>query len=319
MIVDQRRRQLIGLKTAPVEKGNLHETLRLIGKVEYDPSALTDISLPHDGKVGKLFVVYEGSEVKAGDPLFSVSSPDLHHAETDLVRIVEREGKKVGEELRTARLRLRALGLSDEDIDELVQSRRPRAQRIIRSPVDGILVSNEILAGSVFWLGDSLMQIAEQRNIRVKASAYESDIKLVSPSMEATVKLPFVSEQTFSGKVDYIDPVLSNRDHTADVFVTADWNELNVLANSYADVYLDIVLEDQLLVPEQAVIHSGDSRVVFVDEGEGRLQPRRIKTGRRNREFIQVLDGLKVDEQVVTSGNFLLASESKLKSGIDQW
>lgn len=319
IIVDQRRRQLIGLKTAPVEQGDLHETLRLIGKVEYDPATLTDIALPHDGKVRKLFVIYEGSQIKAGDPLFTVSSPDLYYAETDLIRILEQKNETDGFWVSAALLRLQSLGLSDEDIDDLIENRRPRTQRVIRSPVDGILVSNEILAGSVFWHGDSLMQIAEQRNIRVKASAYESDVKLIKENMKATVKVPFVSEDSFRGEVEYIAPALSHRDHTADVFVSADWDEQPVLANSYADVYLDIVLEDQLLVPEEAVIHSGDSRVVFVDEGEGRLQPRRIKTGRRNREFIQVLDGLEQNEQVVTSGNFLLASESKLKSGIDQW
>ena len=92
-----------------------------------------------------------------------------------------------------------------------------------------------------------------------------------------------------------------------------------VLANSYADVYLNVRLPDQLLIPEQAVFFAGENRVVFVDEWQGRLQPRKIKTGRRTREFVQVREGLREGETVVVSGNFLLASESKLKAGIDQW
>jgi Cu(I)/Ag(I) efflux system membrane fusion protein len=119
--------------------------------------------------------------------------------------------------------------------------------------------------------------------------------------------------------VDHISPLLDHHDHTAAVYVDAEWAGRRVLARSYADVYLDIELKDKLLIPEQAVIHSGDSRVVFVDQGEGRLQPRRISTGGRNQDFIQVLEGLAEGEVVVTSGNFLLASESKLKAGIDQW
>jgi Cu(I)/Ag(I) efflux system membrane fusion protein len=319
VIVDQRRRQLIGLKTAPVARGDLRETLRLIGSVEYDPAALTDVALPHGGKIGELFVVYEGTEVKKGDPLFSVSSPDLYHGERDLVRMLEQGADPEGFEVDEARSRLLALGLGDSDLDELMEKRRPQAYRTIHAPVSGILVTNNILAGSVYWLGQSLMQIADAGRIRVKASAYESDVKHIREKMSARVVLPYVSAHELKGVVDYIRPVLQRHDHTADVYVQADWKGPPVLANSYADVYLEIELKDQLLVPEQAVIHAGESRVVFVDEGEGRLQPRRVKTGRRNREQVQIVEGLKADEQVVTSGNFLLASESKLKSGIDQW
>lgn len=319
VIVDQRRRQLIGLKTAPVTRGDLHDSLRLVGEVEYDPAALTDIAMPHGGKIGKLFVVYEGTDVKKGDPLFTVSSPDLYHAETDLVQLLEKGAKPEDNEVQEARTRLIGLGLNDTEVNELIAKRQPQAYRTIHSPVDGTLVVNQIRAGSVYWIGDTLMQIAERSRIRVKAAAYENDVKYIRERMSATVILPYVSPKPFDGEVDYINPMLQERDHTADVFVQADWQGPTVLAHSYADVYLNIELQDQLLVPEQAVIHAGDSRVVFVDEGEGRLTPRRIKTGRRNRDYIQVLEGLEENEVVVTSGNFLLASESKLKSGIDQW
>jgi Cu(I)/Ag(I) efflux system membrane fusion protein len=319
VIVDQRRRQLIGLKTATVVRGDLQETLRLIGEVEYDPAAVTDIALPHDGKIGKLFVVYEGTEVRVGDPLFTVSSPDLYHAETDLVHILDEDADPEGAETEVARSRLLSLGLSEADVAELIEQRSPQAYRTIRSPVSGTLVTNDIRAGSVFWLGDTLMQIADPARIRIKASAYEGDVKHIREKMRATVMVPYVSAEELPGEVDYIRPLLQRRDHTADVYVHADWRGAPILANSYADVYLQLELRDQLLVPEQAVIYAGESRVVFVDEGDGKLQPRRIQTGRRNREFVQVVEGLKEGEQVVTSGNFLLASESKLKSGIDQW
>jgi Cu(I)/Ag(I) efflux system membrane fusion protein len=322
LIVDQRRRQLIGLKTAPVVRGDLHQSLRLIGEVEYDPAILTDISLPFDGKVGKLFVVDEGTRVKAGDPLFTFSSPALYLAERDYIRLLELDDvdhELLDEILDEERQRLLSLGLNESDIADLSKTREAVAYRIKRSPVDGVVVRHKLIAGQVFLPGDPLLQIAQGSDMRIKAAAYESDVPYISEGMAAQVKLPYVSDESVRGVVDHIAPVLNHRDHTAEVFVEADWNGRQVLARSYADVYLEIELKDKLLIPEQAVIHSGESRVVFVDLGEGRLQPRRIRTGRRNHDSIQVLDGLKQGEVVVTSGNFLLASESKLKAGIDQW
>ena len=315
LIVDQRRRQLIGLKTARVERGDLHQTLRLIGEVEYDPAILTDISLPYEGKVGKLFVVDEGTRVKAGDPLFTVSSPALYHAERDYIRLLE---TGTGD-LEAGRQHLLSLGLNESEIIELAVTRKMAAYRTRRAPVDGVVIHHQLIAGQVFMPGDPLMQISAGTDMRIKAAAYESDVPYITEGMQAQVRLPYVSEEWVRGDVNHISPVLNHRDHTAEVFVDADWGGRRVLARSYADVTLEINLRDKLLIPEQAVIHSGASRVVFVDQGEGRLQPRHIKTGRRNHDSIQVLEGLEEGEVVVTSGNFLLASESKLKAGVDQW
>jgi len=319
LIVDQRRRQLIGLKTAQVTRGELNDRLRLIGEVEYDPEVLTDIAMPFDGKVGRLFVVDEGATVKAGDPLFTVSSPALYHAERDYLKLLKLVEDEDDMDLEDALQRLVSLGLSEQEIDELKKTRKTQAYRTIHAPVGGMVVHHQLVAGQVFWPGDSLMRIAQSADMRVKAAAYESDVIFIAEGMSVSIRLPYTSEEPVKGVIDSISPVLNNHDHSAEVYVDAAWGKRPVLARSYADVLVDISLKDQLLVPEQAVIHSGESRVVFVDQGEGRLQPRKIRTGRRNDVMIQVLEGLEEGELVVTSGNFLLASESKLKSGIDQW
>lgn len=319
LIVDHRRRQLIGLKTAQVTRGELNDRLRLIGEVEYDPEVLTDIALPFDGKVGRLFVVDEGTTVEAGDPLFTVSSPALYHAERDYLKLLKLVEDDDDMDLEDALQRLLSLGLSQQEIDELKKTGKTQAYRTMHAPVGGMVVHHELIAGQVFWPGDLLMRIAQSADMRVKATAYESDVIYIAEGMNVTIRLPYVSEQPVKGVIDSISPVLNSHDHTAEVYVDAVWGKRPVLARSFADVQVDISLKDQLLVPEQAVIHSGDSRVVFVDQGEGRLQPRHIRTGRRNDVMIQVLEGLDEGELVVTSGNFLLASESKLKSGIDQW
>ena len=262
---------------------------------------------------------YEGTPVKAGDPLFTVSSPALYQSEIDLLEIVEETQDLDCREASLARSLLLSLGLDRWDLQQLVEAGNPAPYRTVSAPVDGILVETNILAGSVFEVGDTLMRIVDPANVWVQASAYESDVKYIAAGMPTTVRIPYVTPEEVAGSVAFIRPVLSHHDHTADVFVRAPYEGPAVLANSYADVYLNVRLPDQLLIPEQAVIFAGENRVVFVDEGQGRLQPRKIKTGRRTREFVQVLEGLREGETVVVSGNFLLASESKLKAGIDQW
>lgn len=319
IIVDDRRRQLIGLKTASVERGDLVDRLRLIGQVKYDPAVTTSVSLPLDGKIHDVFVHYESTPVQLGDPLFRFSSQALFQAETELVEALQQTRDVNSKRVLRIRAQLLAMGLTEADLAELIKTRKVQPIRTFRSPVEGIVAEIHILEGSVFWFGDPLLLLADPTRLWVKAAAYENDIRHVRADLEVEVALPYITEGHFRGSVSHVRPQLNHNGHTADVYVGADYDGPAVPANSYADVYLNIDLKDQLLIPEQAVIHAGNSRIVFVDEGEGRLQPRKIVTGRRNSTHIQVLQGLQEGETIVTSGNFLLASESRLKSGIDRW
>jgi membrane fusion protein, copper/silver efflux system len=133
------------------------------------------------------------------------------------------------------------------------------------------------------------------------------------------VTIPSLPGTRYEAKVSYVYPFMEGASRTARVRLVLD-NAAGVLRpDMYAEVHLGIDAGERTVVPEQAVLHAGESRVVFVDLGAGRLQPRRIRTGLRTREWFEVLEGLAPGEQVVTSGNFLVASESKLRSGIAQW
>jgi Cu(I)/Ag(I) efflux system membrane fusion protein len=137
--------------------------------------------------------------------------------------------------------------------------------------------------------------------------------------MAATVVLPEMPGHTFAARVSYVYPYLERATRTARVRVELPNPDGLLRPDMYANLYLKVDLGERLVVPEAAVLYAGESRVVFLDLGDGHLQPRKIRTGLRNGDDIEVLEGVAAGDRVVTSGNFLIAAESKLKAGIEQW
>jgi Cu(I)/Ag(I) efflux system membrane fusion protein len=163
------------------------------------------------------------------------------------------------------------------------------------------------------------MRIADLSRVWVEADVYESELALVQPGMPVTVVLPYLPGRTFDGTVDYLYPYLEGQSRTGRIRVVLDNPDGVLKPDMYAEVKLKADLGERLTVPEEAVIISGETRVVFEDLGGGRLAPRIVQTGQRADGRIEILSGLELGDRVVTSGNFLIASESRLKAGIKQW
>jgi len=137
--------------------------------------------------------------------------------------------------------------------------------------------------------------------------------------MEVQITLPERPDQSYTAKVTFIDSVLNPETHSAVIRVQIANDDSSLRPNMFANMNLQVDLGERLVVPEQAVIYAGDKRLVFIDKGNGRLLPKIIKTGLHNKNMIEVLDGLALDDIIITSGNFLIAAESKLKAGLAQW
>jgi Cu(I)/Ag(I) efflux system membrane fusion protein len=163
------------------------------------------------------------------------------------------------------------------------------------------------------------LRIADLSQVWIEAELYESELDLVHSGTNATVRLPYLPGQSFAAVVDYVYPYLDKTSRTGRVRLTLENADGVLKPDMYAEVSLAITLGRRLAVPEDAVLFAGDSRVVFVDLGEGRLKPVKIKTGHQVSGLIEVTEGLSPGDVIVTSGNFLIAAETKLKAGIDQW
>ncbi len=321
IIVDSHRRQLIGLETSTVTHHDLTKTIRAIGRVTYDERLLTRVTLKYDAWISELEVNYLGAPVTRGQRLFSIYSPELLSAQQEYLAARERLSRRNTDNslLNAARQRLRLWDLSDSEISALEVRGSPLEYVPIYSPADGIVVGKHIDDGSAAKKGQTLLRIADLRNVWIEAEVYEADLDLIREGMNATITLPYLPDRTFTAVVDYIYPYLNKASRTSRLRLTLDNADGALKPDMYAEVTLSAKIGHRLAVPEDAVLFAGESRIVFVDLGGGRLKPVRIKTGQYAGGMIEVTEGLVLGDVIVTSGNFLIAAETKLKAGIDQW
>jgi len=316
--VDPGRRQLIGITTGQVKRKTLRVTIRAASSVHYDETRLNDVALKFSGWIGKLYADSLGKAVRKGQPLFTVYSPDLLAAQEEYLE-TRRRADHGGQRLEAARRRLRLWDLSDAQIADLERQGHAQEYVPILAPADGVIVDKAMVAGSAFMAGQRLLRIAGLDRVWVEAQVYDYELPLIMTGMKATITLPELQERAFEGTVDYIYPYMQGDTRTAGVRVVLDNRDGLLRPDMYVQVKLQADLGKRLVVPEQAVLYSGEDRIVFLDLGGGKLAPRKIKTGQRSRKWIEVLDGLNEGDTVVTSGNFLIAAESKLKAGVEQW
>ena len=315
--VDARRRQAIGLKTGEVRRMPMQRRVRAVGNVTYDETTLTDMTLRFDAWIGELSADYVGVQVEAGETLFTVYGPDLLAAQQEYLEVKRRLG--TGSLVDAALKRLQLWSLTDAEIAALDRRGIALDYVPIVAPRSGTVVTKNIVEGTAHRAGMTLMRIADLSHVWVEAEIYEADLGIVTVGMAVVVTLPYLPNQRFEGSVDHIYPFLDGESRTARIRVGLDNPDGLLKPDMYAEVMLNANLGERLVVPIEAVIFAGERRVVFEDLGGGLLAPRRIRTGFRTGDQIEVIDGLEAGAQVVISGTFLIASESRLQSGLDQW
>ena len=317
--VDSYRRQLIGVTTSKVLCQNMIKTIHAGARINYDESRLADINLKYDGWIGELNADFVGKQVQKGAQLFTVYNPELVSAQDEYLSSIRRKGGGPYSLQKAARSRLARWDISSAEIRALAKRGRVEEYLPILAPVNGTIIEKNIVAGAAVKAGTRLLRLADLSTVWVEGEVYEAELPWIKVGMEAEVSFPDMPEQSYKTMVSFIEPMLNPKTRTAIVRVELPNAEGRLKPGMYARLNLQVDLGERFVVPEQAVIYAGEQRVVFLDKGEGRLQPRKIKTGVRNEGFIEVLEGLRFGDVVVTSGNFLIAAESKFKSGLAQW
>ena len=321
ILVDEGRRQVIGVKTGKVVRKHFKVPIRLQGQVTYDQTRLSDVSLRFDGWIGDLKANFEGKTIRKGEILFSVYSPELLSLQEEYLETFKRAGAGSQRLALTAasRKRLSLWGLNAAQISWLERQGKAQDYVPIFAPTDGVVIEKRIVSGSAFKRGERLLRLADLSNLWIEAYAYEQDLPLIESGMSARVRLPNLMERGFDAQVMQVDPFLGNRTRTARVRLQVSNTNGHLKPGLFATVTLNADLGDMLVIPEDAVMVSGEKRIVFRDLGEGRLEPQTIRTGYSDGQWIIVRQGLAEDDAIVISGNFLIAAESKLKSGMGQW
>lgn len=327
ILIDAARRQTIGVRTEPVGTRELTTTIRAAGRVAYDETRRAEISLKFSGWVRDIRINYVGQPVAAGDELFTVYSPELLAAQQEYLTSLGAGGSDTGgapgatspELAAAARQRLVLWDIPTSLIDAIARAGKPMETLPILAPVSGVVLEKSVVRGSAFMAGQTLYKIAPMHPLWVVASVYPYELSLVRTGMSATILTPFLAEQSRHGRVAYISPSLEAETRTGEVRVEVPNARGDLKPGMYVDVVLESALGKRLAVPESAVLYAGDRRVVFVDLGDGRLAPRDVTLGLKAGDYYEVRGGLQAGEIVVTSGNFLIAAESKLKSAAQKW
>jgi Cu(I)/Ag(I) efflux system membrane fusion protein len=322
-MVTPTKQQLIGVKTAVVETRPLETTVRAVGRVDYNEERITHINLRVSGWIEDLFVDYTGQVVRKGQPLFTLYSPDLVASQDEYLLALRTQAKvrdsplaEVHEQaehmVEAARDRLRLWTVSDQQLDELARRGKAKTSMPVYSPFSGYVTEKKVFQGMFVEPEMRLYTITDLSTVWVNAEIYEFEVLFVKVGQQATVTFSSYPGQPFYGRVSYIYPYLNEQTRTIKVRLELPNPGLRLKPEMYGDVLLKINRGNQVAVPEQAVLDSGTRKQVFLVRGEGLFEPREVKVGPKIGAFYEVQEGVAAGDRVVTSGNFLIDSESKL-------
>ncbi|NOU51969.1 efflux RND transporter periplasmic adaptor subunit [Pseudoalteromonas sp. JBTF-M23] len=302
----------LGVRTAPVEFKSMHTQVSTVGYVQYDEDQLLHIHPRVDGWIEKLFIKAVGNPVEKGQPLYTLYSPQLVNAQEELLIALKRNNSSL---INAAKDRLKALQLSEQFIRELEKTQQVQQTITFYSPQSGVIDGLKIREGFYVKPGNTLMSIAKLDQVWVEAEVFERDTALIKQGLPVTMTLDYLPGKTWQGSVDYVYPVLNSKTRTLRVRLKFDNPNYELKPNMFAQVAIDANLDDPvILVPKESVIRTGKQDRVVLALGDGQFKSIAITIGRVGEQYIEVLDGLNQDDEVVTSAQFLIDSESSKNS-----
>ncbi len=312
-----------GVSTTELREQPLVRTLRVAGVLEDDETRHRVLSAWVEGRIERLFVNHLGAEVLAGQPLAVIYSPTLFTAQREYLDLRAR-GDGDGPLLAAARERLLLLGLGAGQIDSLDPEAPPSPFTEILAPMSGTVVSRSVYEGGYVKEGDPLFEIADYARMWFLFDAYESDLAWLRPGLEVEVSVESRPGETFSAPIAFIDPTIDPRTRTARVRVelenpleeTARGTRRKLQHRLYAEGRIALESPVVLAAPRSAVLDTGTRAVAYVDLGEGAYEQRTLRLGRRGDTAIEIREGLRVGERVVTHGALILDGQAQLEGGI---
>ena len=317
--------QAIHVATEIVQEAPLRRTLRFAGTIEDDDSKHRLLSAYVAGRIDRLFVNYQGAEVKEGEPLALLYSPMLLTAQREYLALKQQAdlGESTRSLLAAAGQRLRQLGLSDPQISGLNDVALTNIHTEVRAPMTGTVVKRLAYEGEYVMEGQKLFELADFSTMWFQFDAYEQDLPWLALGQEVVVTTPSVTGKTFAGKIAFIDPNVRDLSRSVRVRVEipnplmlADGREQRLLRHRlFAEATVQLAAPSALLVPRTAVLMPDHRPLAYVDKGGGAYEQRAIKLGRRGDSSWEVLEGLTAGEAVVTQGNLLIDAQAQLNSG----
>jgi len=328
ILVSPHKRQLIGVKTSLAQKRRLTKTIRTVGRVMIDETKRVHVHPKVEGWVQEIYAKYEGDAVTKGQPLFSFSSPDFIATQQEYLaarQALRDVSPEASEEIRSiahanvaaARGRLLWWDITEEQIQAIEQAGVPSQALVLTSPIDGVVLTKHVFPGEYMERGGDFYHLIDLSTIWVDADLYEYDLPFVAVGQEATVSFPHEAHAPLTGKVLYLSPTVNAMTRTATARLEFPNPQGTLRPGMYATAQLMADLGERLVVPAEAVMDTGARQILFVDKGQGIFEPREVTVGVKTDGAQEITHGVEAGEAVVTSGNFLIDSESRLKAALE--
>src|SRR5436305_3413587 len=320
-----------GVATAAVLETALYRVVRAEGVLGTDETKLVHIAARVAGRLDRLELDFTGEPVRRGAPIYSIYSPDLVSSGREYALALEnlaraRAGGDAGyvesaESLaQAARERLALWGLDRDQIDRIASTRRPEVDLVVRSPISGTVLEKKVVQGQYVTEGQDLYLLADLSRLWLSAKVYEQEVGGIRIGQLAVARFAAFPGRDFQGRIRFIDPVLDPATRTAGVRVELPNPGGLLKPGMFANAALRVDLGGGLAIPKSAVLDTGVRQVVYVQVAPGRFAGREVRLGPPAGDLVQVLQGLTEGEQVVTSANFLIDSQSQLATGQSiQW
>jgi RND family efflux transporter MFP subunit len=323
--ISPERQQLIGVKFATVEHGAASRSIRTVGKVTFDETRVAHVHTRIEGWIEKVFVDFTGDVVKAGQPMLTIYSPEMLASQQEL--LLARRARDLmqanplasaaehGESLfEAAKRRLQLWDLSEDQIQQVLETGQPIRSITVRAPAGGFVTERKAFPNQKVTPDSDLYTITDLSRLWIMAEVFESDITSIKVGDPAYIIFPNGGPPSIAARVNYIQPQVDPMTRTLKVRLDANNPGMRMKPDMFVNVEFGIVTAAQVTVPADAVLDTGDRQTVFVDLGDGYLEPRQVVVGERFGDRVAITRGLTAGERVVSSGTFLIDSESQLKS-----
>ena len=307
------RQQIIGVKFAVAETADGGRTIRTVGRVAADETRVGHVHTRVDGWIDKVLVDFTGASVRKGQPMLTVYSPEMLASQQELL-LAARARDLMPSLFEAARRRLQLWDLSDAQIDQVLLTGQPIRNISVPAPMSGIVSERNAFPNQKVTPDTDLYTIVDLGHVWILADVFESDIATVAVGTAVSVTVPSIGLGAMPAKVNYIQPKVDPATRTLQVRLDAANPGLRLKPDMYVNVEFGIASAPRLMVPSSAVLDTGDRQTVFVDLGNGYLEPRAVAVGERVADRVTITRGLSAGERVVSSGTFLVDSESQLKA-----
>lgn len=322
LTVDQER--ALGVVFTDVQRRTLERTIRTVGRIVAAESRVSDVTPKISGFVEHLHVATSGEEVRRGQPLLTLYSPELVAAQEELLtanRLAARTagtgaeaGQGARDMLEAARKRLAWWDITDEQIRRLETSGEITKTLTLVAPASGVILEKNVVQGQQVTSGQALYRLADLDEVWVEGDVFERDLSLVGLGAETHIEVSAYPGEHMMGRVSFIYPTVDVASRTNRVRVTLPNPDMRFKPGMFATVFFDAVIAvDAVAIPVDAVLVTGERNLVFVRQ-EGLLVPREVVVGAHAHDWVEIISGLEPGESVVASANFLIDAESRLSA-----